>query len=116
MEKVRERPAMSPEARENQMVALAIDCCEARMRAGKASSQEIVHYLKIASQKNRLEIEILEKEKALLEAKAAAINTAKDSAELYAEAIKAFRTYSGQADDYGEEDYDDDDYYDENVY
>ena len=109
MEKERERPAMSPEARENQMIALAVDCCEERMRTGKASSMEIVHYLKLGSLKSRIELEILEKEKALLEAKTEAIRTAKDSAELYNEAIKAFRTYSGQ-DDGEEEEYDEDVY------
>lgn len=103
----KERPAMSPEARENQMIALAVDVCEERMRTGKATSQEIVHYLKLGSLKSRLELEILEKEKALLDAKTEAMQSAKASEELYAEAIKAFRTYSGQEVEEEEEEYED---------
>lgn len=106
MGKRKERPAMTPEARENQMIALAVDCCEERMRNGTASSQEIVHYLKLGSMKSRLELEILEKEKALMDAKTEAIQSAKAAEELYANAIKAFRSYSGQDvdEEYDEED------------
>ena len=39
-------PAMSEEAREKQMIALAVDSVEERMRTGKASASEYVYYLK----------------------------------------------------------------------
>ena len=55
------RPALTPEARENQMIALAVDCAEQQLRDGTASSQVIVHYLKLGSSKERLEKEKLEK-------------------------------------------------------
>ena len=98
----RRKPALTPEARENQMIALAIDRAEEQLRDGTASSQIIVHYLKLASTKERLEKEIMEKQKSLIEAKTQAYESAKESKELYARALEAFRRYAGQgdADDY----------------
>lgn len=89
------RPALTPEARENQMIALAVDCAEQQLRDGTASSQVIVHYLKLGSSKERLEKEKLEKENGLLTAKMEAMQSAKASEELYAKAIEAMRRYSG---------------------
>lgn len=89
------RPALTPEARENQMIALAVDCAEQQLRDGTASSQVIVHYLKLGSSKERLEKEKLEKENGLLTAKIEAMQSAKASEELYAKAIEAMRRYSG---------------------
>ena len=39
------RPALTPEARENQMIALAVDLVEQRLLDGTASSQETTHFL-----------------------------------------------------------------------
>ena len=39
----RMRPALTPEARENQMISLAMDVAEERLRNGTASSQEKDH-------------------------------------------------------------------------
>lgn len=89
------RPALTPEARENQMIALAVDCAEQQLRDGTASSQVIVHYLKLGSSKEKLEKEKLEKENGLLTAKIEAMQSAKASEELYAKAIEAMRRYSG---------------------
>ena len=63
------RPALTPEARENQLVSLAVDLAEKQLREGTASSQVITHYLKLGSTKERIEKEILEKQKELIEAK-----------------------------------------------
>ena len=65
------RPALTAEARENQLIALATDLAEQQLRAGTASSQVITHYLKLASSKERLEKEILEKQKELTRLSAA---------------------------------------------
>lgn len=92
----RSRPALSPEARENQMIALAVDLAEQQLRDGTASSQVITHYLKLGSTKERIEREILEKQKDLIEAKTQSLQSAKRVEELYANAMAAFRTYSGQ--------------------
>lgn len=93
------RPAMTPEARENQLIALAVDLVEERLLNGTASSQETTHFLKLGSMKNRLEMEKLEEENRLLRAKTASLESAKRSEELFAEAIKAMRRYSGQGSD-----------------
>ena len=92
------RPALTPEARENQMISYAIDLAEKQLIEGTASSQVITHFLKLGSSKERIEKEILEKQKSLIEAKTKAYQSADDMKELYAEAIKAMRTYSGQGD------------------
>lgn len=90
------RPALSPEARENQMIALAVDLAEKQLMDGTASSQVITHYLKLGSTKERLEMEILEKQKDLMTAKTEALQSAKRIEELYKDAISAFREYNGQ--------------------
>lgn len=97
------RPAINPDIRENQLVSLAIDLAEKQLREGKASSQVIVHYLKLGSSKERLEREKLEKENALLRAKAEMIESTKKSEEFYEKALNAFKTYAGHGDDEDEE-------------
>lgn len=92
------RPALTPEARENQLIALAVDLVEQRLLDGTASSQETTHFLKLGSTKNRLEMEKLQEENRLLKAKTEALQSAKRVEELYSEAIKAMRRYSGQGD------------------
>ena len=92
------RPALTPESRENQMIALAVDLAEQQLRDGTASSQLITHYLKLGSTKERLEKEKLEEENKLLRAKTKALADSADMKELYSEAIKAMRKYSGQDD------------------
>lgn len=93
------RPALSPEARENQLVSLAVDLAEKQLREGTASSQVITHYLKLGSTKERVEREILEKQKELIEAKTKNINSSSEAKELYANALTAFRKYSGAGGD-----------------
>ena len=89
------RPALTPEARENQLIALAVDLVEQRLLDGTASSQETTHFLKLGSMKNRLEMEKLKEENKLLQAKTESIQSAKRVEELYTEAINAMRRYSG---------------------
>ena len=89
------RPAIEPEARELQMVSLAFDLVERRLREGTASAQETVHFLKIGSRLENIEREILEKQKELTIAKADQIRAQQHSDELYAKALAAFARYSG---------------------
>ena len=89
------RPALSPEARENQLVSLAVDLAEKQLREGTASSQVITHYLKLGSTKEKIEKEILEKQKELIEAKTQNLQSAKRVEELYTNALNAMRHYSG---------------------
>ena len=53
------RPALSPEAREQQLISLAVDLAEQQLREGTASSQVISHYLKQSTMKSQLELEKL---------------------------------------------------------
>lgn len=96
------QPALSPEDREKQLIALAIDRVEERLRDGTASSAELVHFLKLASRKEQLEVEKLEEENKLVRAKTDNLQSQKKIEELYADAIRAMRDYSGEGD---EEDY-----------
>ena len=90
------RPALSPEARENQLVSLAVDLAEKQLMEGTASSQVITHYLKLGSTKEKLELEKLEKENELLRARTEALQSAQRVEELYTNALNAMRTYSGK--------------------
>ena len=92
------RPALSPEVRENQMIALAVDLAEKQLMEGTASSQVITHYLKLGSTKERIEREILEQQKELIVAKTDAMRSSQKSEELYANAIAAMKRYSGYGD------------------
>lgn len=96
---IKSPPVMTPEAREQQLVSLAIDLAEKQLREGTASSQVITHYLKLGSSKEKLEKEILQEQKKLVVAKTSAIESQERIDELYAEAIKAMRTYNGQSED-----------------
>lgn len=96
--KRKRRPASSPEARENQLISLAVDLAEQQLMDGTASSQVITHYLKMGSTKERLEKEILKQQKELMEAKTESIRAAQRVDELYEEALKAMRAYSGNSD------------------
>ena len=90
------RPALTPEARENQMISLAMDLAEQQLRDGTASSQLITEFVKRGSTKARLEQEILEEQKELIEAKTKSLQSAQRIEELYANALDAMRNYSGQ--------------------
>jgi hypothetical protein len=94
------RPAIDPEARENQMIALAVDLAERQLQEGTASSQVITHFLKLGTTKAELEKEKLRRENKVLEAKAKAYQTGEEMKELYENAIKAMRDYAGQGDPY----------------
>lgn len=89
------KPASTPEGRENQLIALATDLAEKRLREGTASSAEVVHYLKLGSSENRLKRDILREERKLMIAKTEALESAKKSEELFEKALNAFKEYSG---------------------
>lgn len=89
------RPALTPEARENQMISLAMDLAEQQLLDGTASSQLITEFVKQGTIKARIEKEILEKQKELIEAKTQNLQSAKRIEELYSNALNAMRNYSG---------------------
>ena len=98
------RPALTPEARENQLIYLATELAEQQLKDGTASSQVITHYLKLGSSKEKLEKEKLEEENKLLKAKTESLQSAKRIEDLYANAIAAMRKYSGNGDSIYDED------------
>ena len=89
------RPALTPEGRENQLIALAVDLVEQRLIDGTASSQETTHFLKLVSSKAKLEQEKLKLENELTAAKTKAIGDAAEIKVLYEDALKAMRKYQG---------------------
>lgn len=102
----RRRPALTPEAREQQLISYAVDLVEKRLLEGTASSQETTHFLKLATAKYRLETQKAELENELISAKTESLRSAKRSEETYAKAINAMRRYAGHGDG-GEIDEDD---------
>lgn len=92
----RRQPSRSPEERENQLISLAMDLAEERLRNGTATSQEVTHFLKLGTRKAKLEEKALEEDINLKAAKTDAIAAAQRIEDLYANAISAFRSYSGQ--------------------
>lgn len=98
-------PAMTPKAREDQLISLATDLAEKQLREGKASSQVITHYLKLATTREQLEKEKLEKTIKRLEAQTEMYESGKRVEELYSKALSAMREYRGE-----EEEEDDGDY------
>ena len=92
------RPPLTPEAKESQMISLAHDLAEKQLREGTASSQLITHFLKMGSEKERLEREKLEEENRLLKARTKALANAEEIKVLYEQALKAMRSYAGEGD------------------
>ena len=95
-EPIKRHPAATPEARENQLIALAVDLAEKQLIEGTASAQVITHYLKLGSTKEKIEKDILEEQKKLIIAKTDALESQKRVEELYANALSAMREYSGK--------------------
>lgn len=90
-------PPLDIEARENQMISLAMDLVEQRLRNGTATSQETVHFLRLGSMREREERTKLENEIILLKAKTEALESAARMEDLYAKAIDAMKRYGGEA-------------------
>lgn len=89
------RPGITPESRENQLIAAAINLAEKQLLEGTASSQVIVHYLKLGSTKEKIEREILEKQSSLIDAKIKSMASADNLAKICQDAIDAMKRYSG---------------------
>lgn len=97
----RRRPALTPEAEENQMINLAHNLARKQLEEGTASSQVITHFLKLAAEKEKRQIEkeILEKQRDLVVAKTEDLKSKKRDAEFHERVIKALREYNGLGDE-----------------
>ena len=89
------RPATTPENRENQLISLSYDLVEQRLLDGTASPSETVHFLRLGSTKERIEKEILERQKELITAKTESLQSSKRSEEFYERVIEAMKLYGG---------------------
>lgn len=99
----------TPEGRENRLISMALDLAEERLRNGTATAQEVVHFLKLGSEKSRVEVEKLELEKKLVEAKTENLKAQRDMATMFNDAMAAMKRYRGEEDDI--DDYDGEDVY-----
>jgi hypothetical protein len=93
----RSRPATTPEGRESQLISLAYDLVEKRIREGSATSQEVTHFLKLGSTREKLEQQKIEHENILTKSRIDQLASQARVEELYKKALDAMRTYSGHA-------------------
>lgn len=92
-------PARTLDAREKEVVSLAVDLAEQQLRDGTASPSVITHYLKLGTTSYQLELEKLKHENELLQAKTDNIRSLGRMEDLYAEAIESLRRYQGGEDE-----------------
>lgn len=88
---------LTDEARDNQLYALARNLAEERLKNGQATGAEIVYLLRAGSEEEKLKKQLLEAQTQVAKAKAEAIRAEKETGELFAKAMAAFRDYSGEA-------------------
>lgn len=86
-------PASTPENREKQLVNLAVNLAEQQLMDGTASAAVITHFLKLATTREKIELENLKRQGSMLEAKTTSITQAKDNENLAKEAIEAMKSY-----------------------
>ena len=101
----KDRPASTAEAREQQVAAKAVLLAEKQIEEGTASPSVIVHFLKLATVRNQIELENLREQNKLITAKTEAIQAQQNLSEMFQEVVSAFREYNGTAE---EESYDED--------
>lgn len=94
--KRRQAPGRTIEAREQQLARLAYDLVEKKIRDKTATSQELLHFLKTGSSREKIERLKLDHEARLLAAKTEALESQKKIEELYARAIKSMALYQGR--------------------
>ena len=99
-------PAKTPEARVNQLINMAFNLAEQKLKDGTASSQVITHFLQLATTREELQNEKLRSELRVADAKIKRMESQTTSEELYSKAIAAFRSYSATPTDECEDDYD----------
>jgi hypothetical protein len=87
-------PATNPENREQQLISLAVNLAEKQLRDGTASPSVINHYLKMASRREVLERDILEKQSRLIDVKAQNIAKEKEQEEMAKAALQAMKNYT----------------------
>jgi hypothetical protein len=92
-------PATTPQGRENQVISLAYDVAEKQLLSGNASSQVITHFLKLGTERERLERLKLEQETLLAQARVENLAAAGRIEVLYDKAMNAFKGYQPSSED-----------------
>ena len=87
------RTAISPQARENQIISAAYDLAERRILNGTASSQEIIHFLRMGSEKEKLERTKLQEENRLLRQKTKSLEASSNIEQLLKDGLNALNHY-----------------------
>lgn len=87
--------ALSPDERENVLIAMAYDLAEEQLADGTVSSQVLSQLIRNGSSRGRAELQKLQRENELLRVKAESIEAAQRTDELYAQALSAMQAYSG---------------------
>lgn len=88
-------PLFTEEARRNNLINLAYDLAERRLREGTATAQEITYLLRLSGPKADLQYEIMRSQQKLLDAKTKSIESMEAQNDMYQQAIEAMRIYSG---------------------
>lgn len=88
------RRALTPEARESQLINMAYDLAERQFEEGTASAMVTTHFLKMGSQREKLERERLKAENDHLRAKIESLENMKEIGQMYSEAMNAYKSYS----------------------
>ena len=96
----------SPKARQEMIIAKAMDLAERKIEDGTASSQLICHFLKMNDPDDQIRHEILEKKRDLLVAQTENIKASQRTEEALNRVVLAMKKYSGVATTYD----DDEDY------
>lgn len=90
-------PATTPQDRENQLIAAAVDLAEQQILNGTASAQVLTHYLKLGSSREKLEQQKIQNENELLATKREMLDSERRVETLISDALHAMRAYSGTA-------------------
>lgn len=99
MSKRTSKPAATPESREKQLTELAVNLAEKQLIDGTAPPSIINHYLKIASTRESIERDILEKQAQLISAKAQSIVKSDQDASMAQKVVEVMTTtYKSQSD------------------
>jgi hypothetical protein len=102
----RRPPAASPEEAEQRCILSAYELAQSQLDEGTASPSVITHFLKMGTERARLEREKLAKETELLQTKTIAIQESKNMEKMFSDAISAMKRYQYQGPEEDDEDWD----------
>lgn len=89
----------SPKAREDRIIAKAMDLAERKIEDGTASSQLICHFLKLKDPDEDIRHEILERQRDLIVEKTENLKAQRRTEAALDRVVRAMKRYSGYSDD-----------------